>query len=101
MAKFRKKPVVIEAIQLTPELCLHIWKAGMNVKSSELIFGRFSPSGSWNIKTGTFSDGWVTIDTLEGSMRADIGDWIIKGVMGEFYPCKPAIFEATYEAVEE
>lgn len=42
----------------------------------------------------------IYIDTLEGVMRADCGDWIIKGVNGEFYPCKPDIFEKTYEPVE-
>jgi hypothetical protein len=42
-------------------------------------------------------NGTVTITTLEGVMRADPGDWIIRGVKGEFYPCKPDIFEATYE----
>lgn len=42
----------------------------------------------------------INIDTLEGTMRADPGDFIIKGVNGEFYPCKPDIFEKTYEAVE-
>jgi hypothetical protein len=46
--------------------------------------------------------GWhIDIHTLEGVMCADMGDWIIRGVAGEFYPCKPDIFEATYEAVEE
>ncbi len=43
----------------------------------------------------------ITIQTLEGKMNAGYGDWIIKGVKGEFYPCKPDIFDATYEAVEE
>lgn len=43
----------------------------------------------------------IKIETLEGVMDASIGDWIIKGVNGEFYPCKPDIFEKTYEAVEE
>jgi hypothetical protein len=42
----------------------------------------------------------VAIKTLEGTMDADVGDWIIKGVQGEFYPCKPNIFEATYDPVE-
>ncbi|MBK6858030.1 MAG: hypothetical protein IPG97_16160 [Microthrixaceae bacterium] len=41
------------------------------------------------------------IPTLEGTMRADVGDWIIRGVQGEFYPCKPDIFEVTYEVVED
>jgi hypothetical protein len=42
-------------------------------------------------------EGEIYLDTLEGTMRADVGDWVIKGVKGEFYPCKPDIFEATYE----
>ena len=41
----------------------------------------------------------LSVHTLEGDMRASVGDWIIKGVNGEFYPCKPDIFEKTYEAV--
>lgn len=44
---------------------------------------------------------YITIETLEGSMRANVGDWIIEGVKGELYPCKNEIFEATYEKVEE
>ena len=44
---------------------------------------------------------YIEIDTLEGTMRADLGDFIIKGVQGEFYPCKPDIFKATYEIVEK
>ncbi|WP_407690379.1 hypothetical protein [Salimicrobium halophilum] len=43
---------------------------------------------------------YLRIETLEGTMRADVGDYVIKGVNGEFYPCKPDIFEKTYEAVE-
>lgn len=43
---------------------------------------------------------WGVIDTLEGAMRADLGDWIIRGVRGEYYPCKPDIFEQTYERVD-
>ena len=43
----------------------------------------------------------LTISTLEGDMRAEAGDWIIKGIQGEFYPCKPDIFEETYEIVKE
>lgn len=45
--------------------------------------------------------GTLTIPTLEGDMTASVGDWIIKGINGEFYPCKPDIFDATYEKVEE
>jgi hypothetical protein len=44
---------------------------------------------------------FLEIHTLEGDMRADVGDWIVRGVKGEFYPCKPDIFEATYDLVDE
>ncbi len=82
--KFRKKPVVIEAEQLTLEN-----------KDRALNF----------IKCNCYADGTsdnpsIRIDTLEGEMTASLGDWIIKGVKGEFYPCKPDIFEATYEKVD-
>lgn len=83
MPKFRKKPVVIEAIQNTASLQaadLHTFVRSFDGVSVE---GRS-----------------VFIETLEGTMRADEGDWIIKGVKGEFYPCKPDIFEATYEPVD-
>jgi len=80
MPKFRKKPVVIEAIQ---------WNNNMY----EIIeFG----DGSDNFG---FSGDNCTINTLEGNMVASPLDWIIKGVNGEFYPCKPDIFEKTYELV--
>ena len=79
--KFRKKPVVIEAIQ---------WN-GNNV--DEII--KFTDAKSYMTTVGHMS-----IRTLEGNMIASPGDWIIKGVQGEFYPCKPDIFEATYEKVE-
>jgi hypothetical protein len=82
MAKFRKKPVVIEAMQLTLETaeeCLAF--CGGKIKVHPLI--------------------GMVIETLEGNMTADNGDWILKGVAGEFYPCKPDIFKQTYEPVEE
>lgn len=87
--KFRKKPVVIEAMQLdgqTAAVCQWL-KEG---------------SADYETETDPY-DGRkdvVLIRTLEGTMRADPGDWIIRGVKGEFYPCKPDIFAATYEAVE-
>ena len=91
MAKYRKKPVVIDAVQLTwdtwDEMCEFA-----NV--GKLIDGK--PEGSL--------DGehiGMDIPTLEGKMHADENDWIIKGVKGEFYPCKPDIFDATYEKVDE
>jgi hypothetical protein len=80
--KFRKKPVVIEAIQ---------WIGENFIEIDNFI----------TVEHETYpSSGEVYISTLEGVMKADKGDWIIKGVKGEFYPCKPDIFEQTYERVE-
>lgn len=79
MPKFRKKPVVIEAVQWT----------GSNKSDVALLGGR----GRWVGDT-------LLVETLEGTMQAVPGDWIIKGIKGEFYPCKPDIFEATYEPAE-
>lgn len=81
MARFRKKPVEIEAIQWT----------GYNLDTvSEFTGINFCNVGM---------DGSLVINTLEGDMKASKDDWIIKGVKGEFYPCKPDIFEQTYELV--
>jgi hypothetical protein len=77
--KFRKKPVVISAVQWT----------GANVDE---ILGFILPVGSAR-RAGND----LLIETLEGTMSASPMDWIIKGVKGEFYPCKPDIFAATYE----
>ena len=92
MAKFRKKPVVIEAVQLTwtnwDEMCDF---AGVGPESDK-------PHGVQLPDSLSIA---MDIPTLEGTMRADEDDWIIKGVKGEFYPCKPDIFEATYEPVIE
>lgn len=91
MAKFRKKPVVIEALQLEwgtwSEMCEF---AGVG----KLADGK--PEGCF-IGNDENTMG-LQIPTLEGTMTAREGDWIIKGVKGELYPCKPEIFEATYEA---
>jgi len=78
MQKFRKKPVVIEAVQFDG--------------SRESIEGHIPESMISGLGFDT-----LQIVTLEGTMTADPGDWIIRGVKGEFYPCKPDIFEATYE----
>ena len=88
MPLFRKKPVIIEAklFETNNDDGSHI---------SYLV--------DWIIRNGGRSrhnNTDITIDTLEGIMRASVGDWIIKGVAGEFYPCKPDIFKATYESVE-
>ena len=79
MSKFRKKPVVIEATQ---------W-----FKDGDHPAVRPSRFTQVTKRVGV-------IDTLEGEMTVTPGDWIITGVKGEHYPCKPDIFEATYEAVE-
>ena len=81
--KFRKKPIVIEAIK---------WN-GNNFEDLEIF----------NVDRDIISnpDGTLTIATLEGNHTANKGDWIIKGIKGEVYPCKPDIFEATYEQVFE
>lgn len=83
MARFRKKPVEIEAVQYDGTFPLDFLTDTAQVRA-----------------TGPDSDAMV-IQTLEGEMTAQIGDWIIKGVAGEFYPCKPDIFDATYEPVAQ
>lgn len=85
--KFRKKPVVIEALQWTGE---NIENMRAFARSSVIINNR----EEWSKPT-------LQIRTLEGVMNASHGDFIIKGVNGEFYPCKPDIFEKTYELVNE
>jgi hypothetical protein len=82
---YRKKPVLIHARQFTDE------DGGL---ASELV--------AWMDEGGVsawYNPHYVAIEitTLEGTMSAEVGDWIIKGVKGEFYPCKPDIFEMTYE----
>jgi hypothetical protein len=86
MAKYRKKPVVIEALQVPlSQAQTEEWVALMKW----LFEDAYSHGGNYV--------GHVDITTLEGTMRAIPGDWIIKGVKGEFYLCKPDIFGATYE----
>ena len=90
MAKFRKKPVVVEAVQWDETLKTLRLLQSMGMETT--IYG----AGK---EVDIIVD--LQIVTLEGSHHADFGDWIIKGVKGEFYPCKPDIFRATYEAVED
>jgi hypothetical protein len=93
--KYRKKPVVIEAIQfnnlnieeLRQFTGLHLIHT---IESDSAYLAGIAPPVSS-----------VTIVTLEGNMKALPGDWIIKGINGEFYPCKNEIFEKTYEAVDQ
>jgi len=85
--KYRKKPVVIEAFQLPPA-----WEEA----SQELI--DFLHESDREIASER--DGCLSITTLEGVMTAEPLDWVIRGVNGEYYPCKPDIFEKTYEPAE-
>lgn len=91
MPKFRKKPVVISAWQWDET------HTTLNVLKAEGLIAA-GHNGHVN-RPNECRD--LRIHTLEGAMRADHGDWIIKGVKGEFYPCKPDIFAATYESAEE
>ena len=86
MAKFRKKPVVIEAVQWT----------GSNAAEIADFMGT-SPA----FESDTKGNHWVQIQTLESPLTASKGDWIIKGVRGEFYPHKPEFFFDAYEPVED
>ena len=86
MAKYRKKPVVIEAVQWTGENIAEI-----------VIF--MQPQGPTHLTPFSDKDKAFLIDTLEGSLKVSLNDWIIRGVKGEYYPCKPDIFEQTYEPV--
>lgn len=93
MPKFRKRPVVIEAIQYHP---------GKNCEEVAAFLGYDYPVDcDSDLDPEDHSDQPWLIATLEGTMEASPGDWIIRGVQGEFYPCKPDIFEATYEKVED
>lgn len=91
--KFRKKPVIIEAIKFETDN-----EAG-DINMNEII-DWINQGKNENERYKAWHDGTnIHIETLEGTMRADCFDWIIKGVKGEFYPCKPDIFEETYEKV--
>lgn len=84
--KFRKKPVVIEAVQ---------WDGKLTTIEPLMGKSKIETVGQDFLSTD------LLIETLEGQMTAKVGDWIILGVAGELYPCKPDIFAATYEPVEE
>lgn len=88
MAKFRKRPVVIEAVQWKGELWFSEVPAWLLIAINSGKVREVKPQAV------------VEIATLEGVMVASNGDWIIQGVNGEVYPCKPDIFEKTYERVE-
>lgn len=92
--KYRKKPVVIEAIKWTGENFDEIKKFCPSVID---LGAACFPDGTWADNPPSWP---LSIPTLEGNHTAIIGDFIIKGIKGEFYPCKPDIFEATYDTVE-
>ncbi|MFD8516596.1 hypothetical protein ACFV27_37330 [Streptomyces antimycoticus] len=97
--KYRKKPVEIQAVQ---------WDGtagGAAPIVNWILTGESTATYACSnpdrcAATGGDTPHCIEIHTLEGTMRADLGDWIIRGVKGEFYPCKPDIFAATYEPVE-
>ena len=86
MPKFRKKPIVIEARQYDGSyesgVAISLWMAGGSATRHERVGDK------------------IIVETYEGPLTASPGDWIIKGVQGEFYPFKPDIFEATYEPAD-
>lgn len=91
MANYRKKPVIVEAVQFLngelTERCPNWLSAALNTDPNEV--GSVTRIGNQ-----------VFINTLEGEMKGNNGDYIIRGVNGEIYPCKPDIFEKTYEKVD-
>lgn len=86
MAFYKKKPVVIEAVQFLPG------------ENSEEVMLFLDGAIGWHMSDDEHG---IVIPTLEGNLLARPGDWIIKGVQGEFYPRKPDIFAQTYEEVEK
>jgi hypothetical protein len=84
---FRKKPVVIEAVQFTD-----------SPQNTHDILSWVGDRA--HVRHDGAENGEIVIQTLEGDHLARVGDWIIKGVAGEFYPCKPNIFAATYEPAD-
>jgi hypothetical protein len=105
MARYRKKPVEIEARRFIGSATechdVYLWvesEGGGSHQWDDYVLSEHPPRSGCTIDP---SDGAMFIFTLEGMMRVSTGDWVIKGVAGEFYPCKPEIFEATYDLVEE
>lgn len=93
MAKYRKKPVIIDAVQFLRRFDWPEWFREAVTENKIIVYG-----------TGKFANPnekcYAKIETLEGTMRAQEGDYIIKGINNEFYPCKPDIFMKTYELVK-
>jgi hypothetical protein len=94
--KFRKKPIVIEARQLTDEESCWALVDWIRNNGGRVLGWCWDNPGT-ALPT---IERYILIETLEGNHKAQEFDWIIQGVKGEFYPCKPDIFEMTYEPVE-
>lgn len=94
MSKFRKKPVVIEAVS---------WDGGKDIANIQFLntHGEYQRDWQYASREAHEYGGPILILTLEGQMRCEVGDWIICGVKGELYPCKADIFAATYEPVDD
>lgn len=99
--RYRKKPVIVEALQWNGNNVIDIYNF-LEDKNVETQYEVNIEGKNFYIdfSQGQCVTGDLMIKTLEGTMKADIGDYIIKGVNGEFYPCKPDIFEKTYEEVK-
>lgn len=95
--KFRKKPVVIEAVQWTGDNLRQI----IAFTDGPPVTRTTNAGMKWDEYADLVKREGLKIFTLEGAMMATEGDWIIRGIKGEFYPCKPDIFEATYEAADD
>lgn len=89
--RYRKRPVIVSAIQYTGNNGneLSLWSNHAVIESPILEPTKDNPSGRY-----------VQVETLEGVITGNVGDYIIRGISGEFYPCKPDIFEKTYEMVD-
>lgn len=104
MSKFRKRPVVIEAFQMTEESGLNLPGTTWPDWLQRAWNGERSKVGSMyptTVGTDGSASHAMSICTLGGEMKVSWDDWIIQGVGGELYPCKPDIFEKTYESIEE
>lgn len=100
MKKYRKKPVVIEAVQWNGKNLMEIecFRKGVSLQGfRKSIAENTQEFWRWDEYERLVEKNGLHIRTLEGEMKANVGDYIIKGVNGEFYPCKPDIFEKTYE----
>lgn len=112
MARYRKKPEIVEAERWLPvdygqvptvgEVPMRCSRDGLSeAQKRHMGPAKPDPLGVfYNKRTGMYGVGWF-VETLEGWMRVSHGDWIITGVKGNKYPCKPDIFQLTYEPVEE